>query len=370
MTLLSGALAAVARSSKEPKDEFVLSGWLGRRWTNERVRFRISELSAAKVVGNTSLVDGRGEPVPFEIVVGPGGTSIEFIANLGEFERQVYRLQKRDTLQSSDLRVEQSPLEISIYNGKSGVAVRTALAAGQGPFSKIRLSDGAWSDISMTVQGGIVEYSATLVRHGPVVATVVAKCRFADGPTWELQVSIQAGDSAVQVEETWSDWNHSAYELNFGSQLPAARLFFRKGSGGDVGMVAINEANGKEVDFDLVPWLHWWLSELRGNWLAAFSEASRNALVAAAIRPDEWLAEADAAKQRTLHPIKVTLKDGVATLRFPIEGARRVWLLAVLPRSDAIDMSMLGRNIAPMPQQLVIKHGDFPLDEVKDYVLD
>src|SRR5262245_41789709 len=96
LALLLAAIAPVvtsARAAGPEADTFTLTDWLGRDWTNERVRFPISSAVAAKARAHAALVDSGGRPTPFEVVTGAQGAAIEFIANLGRFGEQTYRLQ-------------------------------------------------------------------------------------------------------------------------------------------------------------------------------------------------------------------------------------------------------------------------------------
>lgn len=63
-------------------------------------------------------------------------------------------------------------------------------------------------------------------------------------------------------------------------------------------------------------------------------------------------------------------KDGVVA-EMPLGGDSRTWLLGTPLREGSL-APLAGKDlrIAPLPQRYLIKYGDFPLDVVKDYVLD
>jgi hypothetical protein len=77
-------------------------------------------------------------------------------------------------------------------------------------------------------------------------------------------------------------------------------------------------------------------------------------------------------KAEQLPPVvEARAERDIVTLHMPLGGGRRTWLLGTPPRDESIaPLQAASRKVAPLPQHYVIKHGDFPLDEVKDYVLE
>jgi hypothetical protein len=58
-------------------------------------------------------------------------------------------------------------------------------------------------------------------------------------------------------------------------------------------------------------------------------------------------------------------------MNLPLREGQRRWMLAALPREEALEgLGQRRPDRAPLPQQYLIKHGDFPLGRVKDYVLE
>ena len=60
---------------------------------------------------------------------------------------------------------------------------------------------------------------------------------------------------------------------------------------------------------------------------------------------------------------------------FPLLWGRRQWMLGTTDRDRSLlnvtkDPNVEDRQSSPLPQLLLIKHGDFPLDLVKDYQLE
>jgi hypothetical protein len=129
----------------------------------------------------------------------------------------------------------------------------------------------------------------------------------------------------------------------------------------------------------------------RGTWLAVHESASPppekpkpgepppeneprppppgDMLVLALVQPSLWVDPAWAGTApRVAGHLNVAVRDGIPTADFPLAGGRREWLLATL--DQAASLALVGTRAAPPPHKLVIKHGDFPLDRVKDFVLE
>ena len=69
--------------------------------------------------------------------------------------------------------------------------------------------------------------------------------------------------------------------------------------------------------------------------------------------------------------VSAQVEDGRVTVSFPLGGGKRMWMLGTPDKEQSISaLSAKNRQVSPLPQHYLIKHGDFPLDVVKDYVLE
>jgi len=371
-TFLGAAVGAAGlRLPSDAPAAFVIRDWLGRDWRNERVRFQLGSSNAGHIGRGHAVRDARGGLVPFELV----GDSIELLVDVPAFAEQRFELRADGGRAQTDLRVRETPDLLMLSNAAGAVALRRRLTADQAPIAGIDRGDGVWVGASRlpASKDAVASYQATLERRGPVAATVVCRTSFASGTSWEMRVTLQASDPAVLVEEVWSQWDHPQMVLDFTAQFAPTHLYYRNGADagkatvGTVAFEPLSEDPGGKV-FELEPWLHWWLSPRRGNWVAAYSDQRPKALVVGALRGDQWLTEQDLALHRQPQVVDVVRTPGGLDVVFPGRASRRNWLLAMLPK-EAIDQTLVGKRVRPPPQDLVIRHGDLPLDRVKDWTL-
>ena len=122
----------------------------------------------------------------------------------------------------------------------------------------------------------------------------------------------------------------------------------------------------------LEPWLHWQQRERQGNWFALYKESSSDLLMVGALQGGVWVDPERHAKSLPQSPTQLTVsRDGDnLNLGFSLQYGRRKWMLAALDKAQSLPSFAAGQNYydeyrAPLPQQYLIKHGDFPLDMVK-----
>ena len=354
-------------------ETFTLVERLGHDWMKERVRFPVSSAFVSQAGRGMALVNERDQATPFEIIDRKEGPVIEFSADLPKFGSSSYRLKGGMPPAASDLVVEEHSDQIRIVDAGGGVAVRTRLAGQDAPIAALRLPNGNWVGASQFVLNNdkVVSYSARVERRGPVAATIVCLTQFASGAVWELRLTMEHGSPALLVDEQWDRWSHPEMRIRFGPEVPLSQIYYRTGSGQNIGKVAagrLRPAQG-DIAFRLEPWLHWWIEERRGNWFAAYADTQPYAVILGATQADDWISPADHAQGRTIEPIVLTATNNDLDLVLPERGAKRHWAFAAVPPADAVDPALIGKQIAPPAQKLVIRYGDFPLDRVKDLVL-
>ncbi|MGD9804361.1 MAG: hypothetical protein AB7E81_03770 [Hyphomicrobiaceae bacterium] len=322
------------------------------------------------------MVTGDGAVVPFEIVDTPKGSAVEFIANLPAGAKTTYRLKPALAPAGSDLFVEEKADAIRMTNDHGGVALRTKLADDEGPILAFRTLGGTWSGGSRVlphaIAGSVVDYEAKIERRGPVAVVVFCRAVFASGLVWKLRLTMQAGDPSIVLDEQWSAWEHPTIEIEPGDASHLDQLYFRKGVGSQLGQIAVAPIAPEkgDVSFELEPWLQWWMRERRGTWVTLHGDSTSDAVSIAALRADLWIEPADILSKRKLEPLQIIRRDGRPVVSLPGTGSRRQILIATMPREIAVDRGIIGKRLATPAQRLVIKHGNLPLDRVKDMRLE
>ena len=364
LRFLAGSLAlcGVAQAQTGPQAQtFSIAEPLGHAWHDEPVGIALHDPSAQP--GAARVVDERGQTVPAEIVSDGATQRLETLVSLKPFETRSFRL-TAGPAEANPLRIEEHNGLIEVVGPKGGIALRRQGTASEGPIAALRAPDGRWIPVAWTLGGQTVASSAaTIERRGPVAAVVRSEARLSDGTAWTLRVTVEAGDAAILIEEGWSTPKHAAVSMTLAA--PFDRFTWRIGSGGRLGTVTNEDrpASG-DLALDIVPWLHWWISERRAIYAVASSDRADEAVTVAALHPDIWVSP-DARKTPTPPaPIVTALTPAGLTVRLPAEGARRDWLLAVTPVAQALDPALVGQRKALPAQSFVIRHGDFPLDRV------
>ncbi len=353
---------------------FELNEPVGRDWHNERVRFPVAPDAAAKLPHGVALIDLAGKEVPYEVVSAQGKTSIELLADLNaDASRTFYFDPTHHPGFRNDLRVGETESEVLLSSSKAGVRLLKSCGAGDGPIAALKRSTDGWLNTRQSAGAGIVTgCKSEVLRRGPVLASAGSTWTFASGVSVRMTFELQADDPAVQVSEIWSSSVHPDYELTFELGGEAVNLYYRKGQGKNEGRVALDRITDTDQAFDLEPWVRWWIAERRGTWVAAFGDEharASDALIICTLRADEWVSDAEAEAKRYIEPVRLSFKAGQLSAHFPGRGTRRAWLAAELPRAEAVDESLVGELRVPPPQRLRIKHSDFPLDRLKDWIV-
>lgn len=322
---------------------FQLTDHLRRAWTNELVFFAVD----AKVYGNkkVALYDPATNVVAHQWVPADqsprGKPSIAFTANVPVFGSVQYQLR------SGTAKVDTAPTNsvITVQFGPNGPL--------DGVFVGGKRVGGC--TLSTTPKGAEVKVVAT----GPVFTDTVAKYRFGEKGFWQVKTRQIRGEPVVLVEETFDSPAEAECTLTLGT---GNQIFFRRGNQvagavtGEQTVRPLGEFDDKQPAFVLEPWLHWQRRERQGNW---FGLCGTNLLLIAAIHPSEWTAPRE---------IIFNYENGALTGKFPFRSGRRDWMLGVFDATQSL--SDKDRQLAPLPHRYVIKYTDFPLDAVKEYVLE
>ena len=125
-------------------------------------------------------------------------------------------------------------------------------------------------------------------------------------------------------------------------------------------------------NYVLEPFLHWWMKERQGNYFGLYREDGNDLLAIAAREAGAWVDPTVPTEKRVPPAHRLLQDDQGLRLDFPVKVGRRKWMYIALPKEPCLAQT---RNEAiicqsPLPYQYLIKYGHFPLDMVKDYVLD
>jgi hypothetical protein len=387
--------------------DFVLREQLGYGWSNACVTFSLKPEQAGMLRKGGALLGPGGKTIPCQLAEEGGLPQIAFQADLAPYTTAEYVLAPGGSRLAADLEAVDAGGVIRLANSRIGIELRKALKAGEGPVARIRLGSGVWTGGSSFAGGAPVKaYAVELTARGPVFAEAVCRASFADGGTWTLRFRVEAAEPVVLVEEQFDAPGGGLFRVALGDKaFQPTHLMHRNADVTSSALMADPVA-----DYFLEPWLHW-NNPRHGNWIALYTpsavapawqaratadikavapdatvdalaeemkptakhrDANPDMLVAGLLKPSLWRDPKWAGRSTQIDPsVQALVKDGLMTLEMPVQGGRRKWMLGALDK-DASEELLMGKNrrVAPPPQKLVVKHGDFPLDQVKDFVLD
>lgn len=403
--------AVLCAGGSAAAQEFVLREQLGKNWANEVVTFPLSPQQVAAVKAGAQVIGPEGEVVASQLLDVEGQQRLAFQVSLAPGATRSYRLGKAGKTAAGDWKIEESGGLIAVTNGEIGLRVRKSLKANEGPLAGIRLRSGNWTGDSTLTDGAAVKnYSAEITARGPVLVEVVCKVVFVDDGVWSLRFRLERGEPVILVDESFDAPGGGTFRVVLGDQKFRPTHMLHRNADVSNAVVMSDPIAG----YFLEPWLHW-NNPRHGNWIALHSpppvvpkkvpeptvdapkkgndadellglkekpstktpveeprDAASDMLVIGLLKPSVWVDPKwkGRAKQPGSHA-NVAVRDGLVAVDLPVAGGRRTWLLGALSQRESVEiLSRSIRRVAPPPQQLVIKHGDFPLDQVKDYVLD
>ena len=379
-----------------PVQTFQLTEYLGQSWTNELVFF------PATCAGR--LLNAEGKEVPVQFAAG----NIAFQANLPAFSQQTYRLESGTSVRASDVEVDQGTASIHIVNSLTGLEIPTAQGAyTNGPFLKMKLRTGKWIGGSRLVGNSAIEgYEAKVIAAGPVYAEVECSYRFAGGKRWQVNFRVMAHEPVVLINESCHGPDGGTWQVLLSPGFSPTHSLM-SGSYGDKDKAKYNIAklpgSGATI-FSICPWPIWW-SPTSVGFVGLFRLPEGSTIlpggggVAALPRAEESLAEP---KREELEPLEPTAKkepiedflavaaghaevwanpgddgqgkniplctskEGDLFLSCSLAGPGRRWLLAALTTKE----NLVAATQLTVAQQMMVKHCETPLDEVKDMILD
>jgi hypothetical protein len=389
---------------------FVLQEHLGRSWDHELVTFPLSAGQVDALKNGAVLTDPDGRALPSQLVETSGQAKIAFQVTLPSSTVLSYELRPGLVAEASDLWVEQSKTALRLGNAHIGIELRKILQANEAPVGGLRLRSGAWTAGAVLNGGASIEdYRVELLADGPVFSEAIYRVMFSDGGTWSLRVRVLADEPVVLVSEEFDAPGGGRMLLPLGGEgFQPSHLLYRRGKGQlgllDSWPITDSDSDAKPLTaeswlrgwlefgkgrwavtptageaFTLEPWLRWWLNERQGNWFGVYTPPDSSAaaingdlLMVGALRPSQWRdPQWDGNTGQAEPVITADVEQGVVVLRLPLGGGARNWMLGTPALEESLaPLASNKLEIAPLPQHYVIKHGDFPLDAVKDYVLE
>lgn len=350
--------------------DFVLREHLGRTWSNELVTFPLTPPQVNAVQQGAQVVGPNKEVVPSQLFTENGQTRLAFQVTLMPSATQSYRLDSTAKAIAGNLQVEDKQDSWQLGNEHIGIALRKQLKGNEAPIAGVRVRSGGWTAAASRSGGAdIANYSIEVTARGPVFAEAVCQITFADQGKWTQRFRILRGEPVVVVTEFYDAPAGGTVRLPLsGASFQPTQILYRKGMG-NLGVLDSWKITPGRA-YALEPWLRWYIAERQGNWFALHND--KDMLMLAALRPSAWkdpLWKGKAEQIAPLVPVSAE-KDGVVA-EMPLGGGSRTWLLGTPSREESL-APLAGKNlrIAPLPQRYLIKYGDFPLDVVKDYVLD
>ena len=364
---------------------FSFEDHLKRAWSNELVFYPVD----AAVWGRKDLAllgpDGQGVPLQWATAEQSpnGAASVAFLANVPEFTRVSYSLMAGvQAATDNELRVAESATTIELGNALIGLRLhRGAKALSDGPFAGVRLPSGAWVGGGKLAEGSRpTAHDAQFTAQGPVFLDATATYRFGENGAWRLRFRVVRGEPVVLVDETCDLPSAAIWRLSLAPGWNPTRLLYRNQKADSASQFGQQEtwplgpAADRQPAFTLEPWLHWNHRDRQGNWVAIYGEATADLLMVGAIRAGSWLDVKRIESKQPQSPamLHFTLDGNQFGGDFPLLWGRRQWMLGTADRERSLaDVTKppqtIDRHSSPLPQLLLIKHGDFPLDLIKDY---
>lgn len=364
-------LAGATTQSNADQEGFVLRDFLGRTWHNERVSYPLTAAQAAHAKAGHALVGPEGKAVLYQVLPGdkPGESRLEFLADLGPYETREYVFSNQTAKLPTDLVVEETPELLQMSNSLVGIAVPRQLAEGAGPIGRLRLPGGKVvggsqlkSDVAPTA------YTATVTARGPVFAEVTCRTTFGEQGTWEIRFQVQAGEPVIRVLENSAVSAQAQFLVFPELGMNADKLLYRTGKG-QINLNRVGDIAPGEVCV-LEPWCHWWERERQGPCFTLFNSAGAEAISCAAGFAGQWV-DPSLPKDKPQAPPQIFVKkdDQGLYMTFPLKFGRRMWMITGLRKEEALAGFKQDEAKTLLPYEYLIKHGQFPLDLVKDYTL-
>jgi hypothetical protein len=351
--------------------QWTLSDYFHHDWHNELVTYPVDAKTAANK--NLMLASADGTAHSYQWLKDGTQTKIAFLADVPADGTSTYRLAAGQPQAQTDLKIEETADAIRLTNDQTGVAIRKVLGEGEAPIAAIRLASGNWVGGSQRVSTPALQsYQATVTERGPVLCEVLCEAKFEGGKTWRMRFRLLAHEPVVTVSEASSVGAGAWWRLRIDNGFSPTHLFHRNPLARTILTTPLPTKNG--TFGVLEPWVIW-SEPTHGAWLSFYNDTSDDMLALGALDPSLWV---DVDKLRAKVPqskpqVPVSIEDGGIYAGFDLTGGLRRWTIAALGKTESLKV-LGGKDSAvgklTLPHSYIVKYGDFPLDRVKDYVLD
>jgi hypothetical protein len=373
---LTACVVAALALGAQAADDFRLIDFLGKASSNERVTFLLTKSQLRHVKAGHALLGPVDKPVNYQLMTQGDSQQarIAFLADLAPFETNAYHFSDAAASAVSDLKIEDEAEAVTLSNSKTGLRLPKTLKEGVGPIGGIRLLSGKWvGGSSLQSDSAVTAYAVEILSRGPVSAEALCKITLANQSTWQLRVRLDANEPVVLLDETFAVEGKASLMLNLNREFNPDRLLYRYGRqvpGAAIGKNATWKIEKGDV-YVLEPWLRWSERDRQGNCLNLYQADGPDLLMVGAREAGAWVDPKIAGGKQASTQLFVKQDDQGLHVELPLKTGQRKWMLGVFDKEASL-VETTDEKLAytePLPNRYLIKHGHFPLDQVKDYIL-
>ena len=410
MAMLPGLPAKAAPAGPAgPLQSFTVQDYLSHPWTDELIHF---PFDVAAKSPQLTLTDTGGVPVPCQLsdirrdakthrVSG----NVWTVVSLAPDARADFQLRPGSPLNHTDLTLTTEAGALVLANDHLSIRLplwpgimKTAapLAGLPAPIAAVRGATGDWMGSGAWIDEGnqhtVTQATTEVIERGPVRCGVRQHLIFADGHTYFLSIELGSHQEAATIDErTDLDAPSAGWRFSLAAGLGADHVFWQnqwkttdQAKSWEQLNSTVNFAKENQV-CALRPWSFWWKGNIT-EWAGFYRGGAEPLIGILTLRPSQWSPQGWDGFDRTAIP--VTARPGnnldltfsflattqkVANANSAVVPLHREWAITVGKVSEHTQPPPTDPNAPPQVSKLrleLVKYGEFPLDEVKDYGFD
>jgi hypothetical protein len=362
---------------------FIVAEPLGHRWSDELVHFDADAVATA----DAHLTDAAGAPVlaQRDAVVKGRIWTVASLAPGAALTRELRAGAPPAAALPGAVVVSREPGAVILANDRFAVSLpdwstapRTELTALPGPLRAVRRPGGPWLGDARWVSDGaslaVKDAETTVIEPGPVRASVRQTVHFVDGTSYAALITLGARQDAALVTE---DADAKATKAAIRLSMAADHVVWHNQWGAAEGAPSwelvdtVPAFDRERVLCKLRPWSFWWYPGL-SMWAGFHARGSDTLVGVLAVRPSRWSPHGWGGFDHTEIPVTARPGGGI-DLTFsltpggaPAAPLHREW--AISATATRPDETAAAREATL--RALLVKHAEFPLDEVKGYGFD
>jgi len=376
---------------------YTLNEYIGKDWVAHTVQYNLSDKDNIELNKRYILVNQLGKETPFQI---NQQNKISFIASMAPFSTNTYSFKKGESTLNSKMYIRDDKKIIEAGNGYFAIRIRKELENNEGPLAGWLLKSGKWvGDSIIESNETITSYKVNIIQQGPVQTVIKCDILFANGGSYSQTYKMLAVDPLVILKEQCNAVDGTgAFKLIFSKNYQANFLLYKFGNHPFPITERAIDPTSVETLYYLEPWLHWNYSKIRGLGFNLVSTKSGDSQFFLAANPAIWVDPSIPRNERVSSLLKLNQDTTNIYIEADIKKGEREYILgstsisAVIedikgakPEDDlesqlaaiaskhttlleGMDEKMLRKGLPS--QQFQIKYSDFPLDTVKDFVLE